>query len=259
MYIGYLHDRKKLGFHCIEDIRAVKKVSDLKNFLKRTKGVSVAYIVKKGKQISILIFLKGVLVTVFIFVQSVSVNIDPDVYRPSSSSSEVYQSCVSKSDTSGFLTSSLYIHNYILKLKGGFDESELTDEQKDNLKNSILAKTPESDLDHISMNKLLLRLGEIIEPVISDQRFWKILSQLEKPVKSDLPSPSEVRSIDILGPAQNAPGKQDKKTRSKGSSIFADALLTPQARRSSLPPRSKLIMAQTLNKDSFSNGLTNNP
>ena len=55
MYIGYLHDRKKLGFSCIEDVRAAKQISDFKNFIKRTRGVSVAYIVKNyGDSIHIL-------------------------------------------------------------------------------------------------------------------------------------------------------------------------------------------------------------
>ena len=93
MYIGYIDDRKKLGFSCIKDVRSAKQISDFKNFLKRNGGVSVTYIVKKGKQISILIFSKEVLVAVLIFVQSISVNIDLDVYRPSSSLSKVYQ-CV---------------------------------------------------------------------------------------------------------------------------------------------------------------------
>jgi hypothetical protein len=81
MYVGYLQDRKKLGFSCIKDVRAAKQISNLKNFIKRTRGVSVAYIVKKGKQIFILIFSKEVLVALLIFVKSISVNIDPDVYH----------------------------------------------------------------------------------------------------------------------------------------------------------------------------------
>jgi hypothetical protein len=41
MYIYYVHDRKKLGFSCIEDGRAAKQISDFKNFLKKTRGISV--------------------------------------------------------------------------------------------------------------------------------------------------------------------------------------------------------------------------
>ena len=142
MYIAYVHDRKKLGFSCIKDVRAAKQISDFKNFLKRTRRVSVAYIFKKGKQISILIFSKEVLVAVLIFVQSIYVNIDPDVYRPSSSSSKVYQSCVSKSNNLGFLTSPSQILDFILKLRGGSDE--LNVEEQERLVKSIVAKTNQS-------------------------------------------------------------------------------------------------------------------
>jgi hypothetical protein len=181
MYIGYLDDRKKLGFSCIKDVRAAKQISDLKNFIKRTRGVSVAYIVKKGKQICILIFSKEVLVAVLIFVQSISVNIDSDVYCPSSSSSKAYQCRIVESTNLEFkesLKSFKYpspISDYILKLKGGSDK--LTDEEQEKLLQSILARTPESDIDEMNINKLLQRLKEIIYPVISDQRLWRIISE----------------------------------------------------------------------------------
>lgn len=36
MYIGYLNDRKYLGFSCIKDIRAAKLILNLKKFLKES-------------------------------------------------------------------------------------------------------------------------------------------------------------------------------------------------------------------------------
>jgi hypothetical protein len=92
MYIG---DRKKLGFICIHDVLAAKQISDLKNFIKRTTGILVAYIVKKGKQLFIIIFSKEVLVAVLIFVNSSSMNVYPDFYSPSP---EVYKCCISESN-----------------------------------------------------------------------------------------------------------------------------------------------------------------
>jgi len=86
MYIGYLRDRQELGFSCIKDIHAVKQLSDFKSTLKNP----VTWIIRKGKQTVILIFLKEVLVAVFIFLQSIRVNSDLDLYHPSFSSSEVY-------------------------------------------------------------------------------------------------------------------------------------------------------------------------
>ena len=66
MYIGYLNDRKELGFSCIKDINAIKELSNLKSTLKNR----VSWIIRKGKQTVILIFSKEVLVAVFIFFKS---------------------------------------------------------------------------------------------------------------------------------------------------------------------------------------------
>ena len=109
------------------------------------------------------------MVAVFIFVQSIQVNIDPDLYHPSFSSSEVYQSCVIKSDNLGFLTSSSQIPDSILKLRGGSDELNI--EEQERLVKSILSKAPESSSQEISINKFLKKILKLIDRVISDQRF----------------------------------------------------------------------------------------
>lgn len=170
MYINYINDRQELGFSCIKDINAIKQFkSTLKN--------PVTWIIRKGKQTIILLFSKEVLVAVFIFLKSSY--IEPNVDPPSFISPEVSQSCVIKSDNLRFLNSPPRISDFILKLKGGSDE--LTNNEQEKLVKSILARTSESDLDEISINKLLRRLLEIVDPVISDQRFWRILAELEKP------------------------------------------------------------------------------
>ena len=243
MYIGYLNDRKELGFSCIKDTDAVKELSDFKNTLKNP----VTWIITKGKKTLILIFSKEVLVAVFIFLESRY--IEPNVDWSSFSSSQVYQSCVIKSDTSGFLTSPSHIQDYILKSRGGV---EFTDEQQDKLANSILAKTPESDLDDISINKLLQKLLEIIDPVISNQKLWRILSELEKPLKPQLSDGNPISSTDILGTAQNV---QNKQTKSKGSSsIFAEAFSNP----SKLSPMQKRVQLKMAKNNLESSGLSRN-
>jgi hypothetical protein len=123
----------------------------------------------------------------------------------------------------GFLNSPGQISDFILKLKGGSDE--LTNEEQERLVKSILAKAPQSDYSEISINKFLKKILNLIDPVISDQRFWRILSEFGKPIKSELPGPSEVGSTDILGPYE--PDKQAK-IRSRGSSsIFVEGFSTP--------------------------------
>jgi len=116
MYIGYLNDRKELGFSCIKDINAIKQLSYLKGTLKNP----VTWIIRKGKQTVILIFSKEVLVAVFIFLNSSC--IEPNFDPPSFTSSEVYQACVIKSDNLRFLNYPPRISDFILKLKGGSDE-----------------------------------------------------------------------------------------------------------------------------------------
>jgi hypothetical protein len=244
MYINYINDRQELGFSCIKDIGGIKQLSNLKSTLKNP----VSWIIRKGKQTVVLIFSKEVLVAVLIFVESISGNINPNLYDLSFSSAEVYQFSVSKPANFGFLTASSQMPDFILKLKGGSDE--LTNEEQERLVKSILAKAPQSDYSEISINKFLKKILKLMDPVISDQRFWRILSEFGKLIKSELPGPSEVGSTDIFGPY--APDKQAK-IRSRGSSsIFAEALNIPNTRKlSSMQKRVQLKMA----KNNFSNNL----
>ena len=184
MYINYINDRQELGFSCIKDIDAIKQLSNLKSTLKNP----VSWIIRKGKQTVVLIFSKEVLVAVLIFVESISGNINPNLYDPSFSSAEVYQSSVSKPDNFGFLTASSQIPDFILKLKGGSDE--LTNEEQERLVKSILAKVSESNYQETSPNKFLKRVLELMDPVISNQRFWRVLSELEKPHKFNMIQPT---------------------------------------------------------------------
>jgi hypothetical protein len=184
MYINYINDRQELGFNCIKDIDAIKQLSDFKNTLKNP----VTWIIRKGKQSVILIFSKEVLVAVFIFFKSSY--IEPNVEHPSFASSEAYESCVIKSDNLRFLTSPPRISDFSLNLKGG--SNELTIEEEEKLVKSILAKATESHYQEISINKFLKKILKLIDPAISDQRFWKILSESGKPIESYIPGPIEI-------------------------------------------------------------------
>ena len=170
MWIGYLKDRQQLGFSCIKDIDSVEQLLDFTSTLKN----SLTYIAQKT---FIFIFSKEMIVAIFIFLESSYIELDVD-YR-SFSSSQVCQSCVIKSDTSRFLTSPSQIQDYILKTRGGYDE--FTSEEQERLLKSILAKIPESDYREISINKFFKKILKLVDPVISDQRFWRILAELEKP------------------------------------------------------------------------------
>jgi hypothetical protein len=208
--------------------------------------------IKKGKQILVLIVSKEVLVGVLIFAKSKFMTIDLDLYSLSYSLPQVYQCCNSKSNNSGFTESLKYLKPLspvleILKLKGG---NELTEEVMENLINSVRAKTPQSSQKEISINKFLKRILQVIEPVIPDQRFWRILSELGKPIKSQLSGSSEIRSTDIL--ASSNQKKTQPKTTSKRLFIFVEALIVPEPKK-----RHNLLLPTTNTpiEDRFSNGL----
>lgn len=119
---------------------------------------------------------------IFIFILLESSYIELDIDYLSFSSSQVYQSCVIKSDTSVFLTSPSQIQDYILKSRGGSDE--LSSKEQERLVKSILARLPESDYREISINKFFKKILKSVDLEISDQRFWRVLAELEKPDNS---------------------------------------------------------------------------
>ena len=69
------------------------------------------------------------------------------------------------------------ISDFLLKLKRGSDEAIREEEIK--LVESILAKSPESDFRQTSINKFFKEFLKFIDPVISDQRLWKILREVD--------------------------------------------------------------------------------
>jgi len=235
MYINSINDRQELGFSCIKDIDAIKQLSNLKSTLKNP----VSWVIRKGKQSVVLIFSKEVLVAVLIYVESISGNINPNLYDRSFSWAEVYQSSVRKPDNFVFLTASSQIPDFILKLKGGSDE--LTNEEQERLVKSILAKVSESNYQETSPNKFLKRVLNLMDPVISNQRLWRVLSELEKPWKPELSDGNHISSTDNCRRAQTV---QNKEPKSKGSSsIFVEGFSTPRT-LSPMQKRVKLRMAQ---------------
>ncbi len=93
-------------------MNVIKQLSSFKN--------PVNWVIRKSKKIIVLIFSKEVLVAFFIFLESMYLK--PTVDCRSFTSYEVYQFCLIKSESSGFLTSSSRIQDYILKSRGGSEE-----------------------------------------------------------------------------------------------------------------------------------------
>lgn len=199
-----INDTQKLGFNYINVIKQFE--STLKN--------PITWIIRKDKHTVILLFLKKVLVVVFIFLKSGYIELNFDFL-----SFTLFECLVSKSDNLIFLNDLPPISNFILKLKRDFDE--LTNE------------TPQSDYSKLSTNKFLKKILKLIDPVISDQQFWRILSEFGKPIKSKLTVASQFK----IQPRNS-------------SFIFAEALDIPNTRKlSSMQKRVQLKMA----KSDFSN------
>lgn len=117
----------------------------------------------------------------------------------------------------------------------------MINEEQERLVKSILAKAPESDCSEISINKFLKKILKLIDPVISNQKLWRILSELKKPWKPQLSNGNHISSTDNCSRAQNVQNKQPK---SKGSSsIFAEAFSNP-SKLSPMQKRLQLKMAQ---------------
>ncbi len=185
-----------------------------------------------------------------IFVESIFGNINPNLYDPSFSSAEVYQSSVRKPDNFVFLTASSQIPDFILKLKGGSEE--LTNEEEEKLVKSILAKVSESNYQETSPNKFLKRVLELMDPIISNQRFWRVLSELKKPWKPELSDGNHFSSTDTCSRTQNV---QNKESKSKGSSsIFTEALPIRTPIKLS-PMRTRVLLDMAEKENNFSTQL----
>ena len=68
---------------------------------------------------------------------------------------------------------------------------------------SLKAKTSQSFFKRRSINKIFKIIYQTIELLIQDQRFWRLVADSEKSIKSKLHYGSAGVSTDILNPVQN--------------------------------------------------------
>lgn len=80
----------------------------------------------------------------------------------------------------------------------------------------------------LGLNKLFRKLLEISYPVISNQKFWRILSEFEKPLKPHLSDGNLITSTNIIGIVRIVNNK-DVKSQSS-SSFFAETLNIPKTK-----------------------------
>lgn len=149
-------------------------------------------ILKKSRQTVVLIFSKEFLIGALIFVTPLP-NLTQSSLKNSTEISEVPQSSIVKSNDLAVrkslqsLRSPSPIIDSILKLKGGGFDFDGESEETKKLIDSLMAKTPQSSEDKISLNKFLQKMIKIADPLISSPKFWKMVQVSRKPVDPDFP------------------------------------------------------------------------
>jgi hypothetical protein len=103
----------------------------------------------------------------------------------------IYEYCPIKIDSeqSEFLP---YFKNYILQLKGGDQELDQLNQELEEVKRqaklikSVISKSKGLDdsKGEISLNKYLSKLLKLLDPIFSDTKILRVLSELNKPVKT---------------------------------------------------------------------------
>ena len=170
MYVNYLNDRHLSGYECIVDIKCGKRlvlISD--EFMKNSR-------LKQKRKICILLLAMCISFKNVKLIDDIgrSYFFQPTYVEIINPNSRYYQTNQKK---------------LLRCVRGGCNE-------QDKLIKSILAKTPESDLKDVSINKRALRLLEIVDSVISDQGFWRIAAELQKPYNfHKIQTPNQVRSV----------------------------------------------------------------
>lgn len=86
----------------------------------------------------------------------------------------------------------------------------------DKLQKNLVSKSVENSK---SFNKIVIGIIDKMEPIIGNQKFWRLLTEQQKAVKSELSISVKSSSKDILNP------KPQKILAKKSSSIFAEALV----------------------------------
>jgi hypothetical protein len=86
----------------------------------------------------------------------------------------------------------------------------------DKLQKNLVSKSVENSK---SFNKIVIGIIDKMESIIGNQKFWRLLTEPQKAVKSELSISVKSSSKDILNP------KPQKILAKKSSSIFAEALV----------------------------------
>jgi hypothetical protein len=216
IYINYIQDRQDLGFLCVRDI-------------------------EDGNQITI-IFKKGIFSITIIILTNFTL---PNQELNTQSYSIINQSYSNKSCCTRLISSKNYHNlglnvqdnlssiNLITKLRSGGDELPENPDQTfqklnetlkeslrfDKLQNNLVSKSRESSgiFNNKSLNKIFIGILDKLEPVIGNPKFFRLLSETQKPLKSQL-------SVSVQSSFKDN-RKIEKNSAKKSSSFFVEGLI----------------------------------
>jgi len=101
----------------------------------------------------------------------------------------------------------------------------LSIEEQEKLLKSLLSKVPQSSYKEISINKFFKKILNQIAPIVTNPKLWRILSELEKPIKPQLSDWNNIRSTNIpkrSNEKAKLPIKNDFETRVKQQQMLND-------------------------------------
>ena len=214
MYINFVNDRQDLGYLCTKDLEDAKQIT---------------------------LILGVVSITIIIVTDSILFVPSRDLINQSYSNKPSYEKVISSKGyrNLGFNIQTGNVRDVssmdlIKKLRSGGDDlpenadqnlekvNEILKEslKSEKLQNSVVSKSGEDsgNLSDRSFNKILIGVLDKLEPLIGNPKFLRVLTEIQKPVKSELTISMEGSSKAILDP------KPQKPSARRSPSIFAEAL-----------------------------------
>ena len=241
MYINYINDRQDLGFMCLRDIEDEKQVTIILKtgviYITITILINSSLFMSDRELINQSYSDKSSHERVISSISNQKLNTLEDYHNSGLNvQTENGKEVVLVKDEAGSKQSLL-----IDRLRGGANELlENTDQnlekiddslkesvKLDELERNMVSKSVKdsSSFTYKSFNKIVIGIIDKIEPIIGNPKFLRLLTETQKPVKSELSVSVKSSSKDIMDP------KPQKISAKRSSSIFAEALVPINPRR----------------------------
>ena len=233
MYIGYIKDRQSLGFMCLKDTEDQERIT----LILKTGVIYISFTILIN---SSLFMSDQVLSNQSYLDKSSHERIISSISNQKLNTLKDYPNRGLNVETGNVKDDVSSIHlitrlrsggdnlpenpdQNLEKINGSLKESVILDKLQKNLASKSV-KDSKSFTDN-SFNKIVIGIIDKMEPIIGDPRFWRILTETQKPVKPELSISVQSSSKDIIN------SKLEKNSAKRSSSIFAEALAPINPRR----------------------------